>query len=164
MRILYSSCVLPEQGTALESSSTGGVEFLGGSCRGCVAADWNIWRRSSRGGIPIEVGREKGSMLLRECKVFWNCQPLAHLFELGKCAWNRGWIDWLRQTIPPSLPVANSFPEFLRSWLLSFFLQMLLHIYNMMRIYFLPRFTPTASFRTSRTRYSLILPGSSQYH
>lgn len=40
MRILYNSCVLPEQETALESSSTGGVEYFGEPCCGCVDAAW----------------------------------------------------------------------------------------------------------------------------
>lgn len=74
MRILYSSCVLPEQGTALESSRTGGVEYFGECCCGCVGAAWKIWSRSSRGRIPVGGGREKGSRLRRKCRVFWKCQ------------------------------------------------------------------------------------------
>lgn len=74
---------MPEQGTALESSSTGGMGFVGEFCCGCVDADWNIWRRSSKGGIPVEGGREKGSTLLRECKVFWMCQLFIISAEQG---------------------------------------------------------------------------------
>lgn len=102
MIILYSSCVLPEQGTALESSSTGGVEYFGESCCGCVDVDWNIWRRSSRGGIPVEGEREKGSTLLRESKVFWKCQ-LFNYFSWGKClGCEKG--DELTDFVKPFLP------------------------------------------------------------
>lgn len=79
MRILYRSCVLPEQGTALESSSTGGVEYFGGSCCGFLDVAWKSWRMSSRGGIPVGGGSENGSRLRRECRVFWKCQPFIYL-------------------------------------------------------------------------------------
>lgn len=120
MRILYSSCVLPEQGTALESSSTGGVEYFGESCCGRVDASWKSWRRSSRGGIPIGGGSEKESRLRRECRVFWKCQLFISSSWKGAWGAKRGRINRLRRTIPPSLPVENSFPEFLRSLPLSF--------------------------------------------
>lgn len=87
MRILYSSCVLPEQGTALESSSTGGVEYFGESCCGRVDASWKSWRRSSRGGIPVGGGSEKESRIRRECRVFWKCQLFISSSSQG--AWVR---------------------------------------------------------------------------
>lgn len=119
MRILYSSCVLPEQGKALESSSTGGVEYFGESSCGRVDAAWKSWRRSSRGGIPVGGGREKESRLLRELRVFWKCQLLISSSWQGAWGAKRGRINRLRRTIPPSLPVENSFLGFLRSLPLS---------------------------------------------
>ena len=149
MRILYSIWVLPEQGTALESSSTGGREFFGELCCGCVDADWNIWRRSSKGGIPVEGGREKGSTLLRECNVFWKCQLFIY-FSWAGC--EKG--DELTDFVKPFLP------HFLTKILSQNFCAHYVYLFSSATTYWRMNIS---SRRSRHATYTLRLLGLSQY-